>query len=518
MSVGVRAAVAVMWLIGFYLLGFVLLAAVLALDVVMVYGSPFSLIVGVPFTAVVFLMVGRAFHASVRLPAREETGVAVLESEQPALWAAVREAADAAGTSAPAFLWINSDFNASVFERTRWLGLRAGRRHLVIGAPMLVAFSPVGLRVVLAHEFGHFAHRDTRLMPIVMRGRAGLAGAMNAAKFFTTDSVSNGRWLLQLQWLILRLINAYAVGFLTTTRRIGRAQEYAADRISAELCGRETAACVLAEIPAYSAVYRSFRQQFADSAVGLGLVPQPEILFPGFGQMLGEARWRDVVAKERLAPSHPARQPDKFDSHPPIADRVRAIRALPDDGRPLDTSNARAISLLADPEALLAAVARGVKRSHDGRPVDWDTLVDAATRAKARKDAQPLMDAMLLMTRTEPALSAFFDRVEAGQMETVLYRLLNPAQARFAGSGSVALELGTKTLTKSLRAWITLELAELGQVRWRHSWSAVAVREPATMPEGVNEAINTLLESEPSQAASAAASLRVILKAVGLPV
>jgi hypothetical protein len=128
---------------------------------------------------------GRAFYASLRLPAREITGVAVLESEQPAVWSAVRRAAVAAGTAPPEFLWIDSRFNAAVFEQTRWLGLRAGPRHLVIGAPMLIAFSPAKLDAVLGHEFGHFAHRDTRLLPVIMRGRAGLAGALNTASFFT---------------------------------------------------------------------------------------------------------------------------------------------------------------------------------------------------------------------------------------------------------------------------------------------------------------------------------------------
>lgn len=517
MSVGVRAAIAVMWLIGFYLLGVVLLAGVVALDVVLALASPLGLVVvGLPFTAAVLLVVGRAFYASLRLHGREPDGVAVPESEQPALWAAVRAAAAAAGTAPPASLRIDSEFNAAVFERTRWLGLRPGVRNLVIGAPMLVAYSPTSLGVILTHEFGHFAHRDTRLMPTVMRGRAGLAGAANAASFFTTSSVSNGRWMIQLQWLILGLIRGYAARFLTVTQRISRTQEYAADRISAELCGRETAACVIAELPAYGAAYSHFRKQYADVAVGLGLVPLAEAQFAGFGRMLAESRWQGVVAKERVTPSISTRKPDKFDSHPPIAERVSAIRALPDDGRPRDTSEGSAVSLLADAETLLAAVAGSETQHSDKKPADWDALVDAATRVEARLAARPLMDAMLLMTGADSNLSSFFDRVEAGQMETVLYRLLSPAQARFAPPGDVALELGRKSLAKSLRAWITVELAEAGLVRWRHSWSTAAVREPATMPVGVNEAITALLEVEPPHAAPVAAALRAVLKDVGL--
>ncbi|HWG25031.1 M48 family metallopeptidase [Actinospica sp.] len=507
-----------MLLIGFYVLGIGLLAAVVGLNVVMLYGHAplFDLLMGAPFTAAAFFLVGRAFHASLMLRGREMTGVAVLESEQPALWSAVREAAAAAGTAPPEFLWIDSRFNASVFEQTRWLGLRSGPRNLVIGAPMLIALSPTKLDAVLAHEFGHFANRDTRLLPVIMRGRSGLAGALHTASFFTTTSVNNGRWLIHLQMLIVRLIRGYAVRFLTVTQKISRAQEYAADRISAELCGRDTAACVIAEIPAYHAAYRYFRDRFADAATGLGLVPQPEALFAGFGRMLDEPRWQGVVESERRSPS--AQTPTPFDSHPPIPDRVSALRALPDDGRIQDTSQARAVDLFDGAQALLATVARREAHFVDHRPVDWDTLVDAVARAHIRKDARPLVDAMHLIKEAPPALADFFDHVEAGQMEAVLYCLLTPTQAGYTRANpSVALEIGANALAPALRAWITVELAELGLVRWKHSWSKVAIRDPEDAPEGIGEALDALLNTQPSQAAPAAAALREILKNAGVP-
>lgn len=519
MGIGVRAALAVMLLIGFYALGIGFLAVVVGLDVLMLYGHApeFDLFFGVPFTAVAFIVVGRAFHASLVLPAREITGVAVLESEQPAMWSMVRAAAAAAGTTPPKFLWIDSLFNASVFEQTRWLGLRPGPRHLVIGAPMLVAFSPAKLDAVLAHEFGHFANRDTRLLPVIMRGRAGLAGALHGSTFFTNGSVSNGIWLLHLQQVIVRLVNAYAVRFLTVTQNISRTQEYAADRISAELCGRDTAACALAEIPAYHTAYRYFRTRYADAAVGLGLVPRPEEVFPGFGRMLDEPRWQGVVEAERRAPSS-AQTATRFDSHPPIADRVSALRALPDDGRTQDTSRARAIDVFEDAQAVLAAVADGEKNRLEKRPADWDTLVDAVARAHARKAAGRLVDAMHLIKRGTPVLSDFFDHVEAGQMEMLLYRILTPTQARYAPSGPIALEVGTKALASALPAWITVALADAGLVRWKHSWSKEAILDLEGAPEGVTAAVTALLDAEPSAAAPAAARLREILSNAGVPV
>ena len=518
MSIGVRAAAAVMLLIGFYAVGAGLLLGVLGLDALMLYRSVLLLVVvGLPFTAAAFILVGRAFRATLLLRGREMTGVAVLESQQPAMWSAVREAAAAASTAPPEFLWIDSQFNASVFEQTRWLGLRSGTRHLVVGAPMLIAFSPAKLDAVLAHEFGHFAHRDTRLLPVIMRGRSGLASALQTAGFFTTTSVSNGRWLLYLQTLIVRLIRAYAVRFLTITQKISRAQEYAADRISAELCGRDTAACVLAETPAYHAAYRHFRGRFADAGMGFGLVPQPEALFAGFGSMLDEPRWRSVVESERRSPS--AQTPGPFDSHPPTPDRVSALRSLPDDGRIPDASQARAVDVLDDAQGLLAMVARREAHHVDHKPVDWDTLVDAIARARIRKDARPVKDALHLIIGKPPVIADFFDLVEAGKMETVLFRMLTPVQTQYTRTApSVALEIGANALAPALRAWVTVELAEVGLARWKHSWSEVAILDQECMPEGTGEALTALLGAEPSQAAPAAAALREILKNAGVPV
>lgn len=90
---------------------------------------------------------------------------------------------------------------------------------------------------------------------------------------------------------------------------------------------------------------------------------------------------------------------------------------------------------------------------------------------------------MRLLGRDTPTLSDVFDYVEAGQMEKLLHRLLTPTQSRYAASESVALEIGARTLASALPAWITVELAEAGLVRWKHSWSQVAVRDLEDAPE-----------------------------------
>jgi hypothetical protein len=176
-------------------------------------------------------------------------------------------------------------------------------------------------------------------------------------------------------------------------------------------------------------------------------MPQPEALFAGFGRMLDEPRWQGLVEAERLSPS--ARKPTPFDSHPPTTDRVSALRALPDDGRIQDTSDARAVDLLDDAPALLAAVAGSEAHCVDHRPVDWDTLVTAAAAARNRDDAAPLVDAMYRIRRAPPVMADFFDHVEAGGMDTVLFSL--PGRPRRRGPAPDPQERGGSRLISAGR-------------------------------------------------------------------
>ena len=70
----------------------------------------------------------------------------------------------------------------------------------------------------------------------------------------------------------------------------------------------------------------------------------------------------------------------------------------------------------------------------------------------------------------------------------------------------------------TLPAWIAVELAEAGLVRWKHSWSKVAIRDLDGAPDGIDAALAALLTAEPSQAAPAAAELREILSNAGVAV
>ena len=510
MKTTVRAAWAVGLLAGFYAIAFGLLAVMVGVDVaVLLYAASVpALAVLLSMTVVAFVVVLQAVFVSTRRSPDSLPGVAAGVEEQPRLWARARELAAAAGTEAPDEIRIDDQANAAVMQDTVLLGLVPRTRRLFIGAPLLLALSPAQLDAVLAHEFGHYSNHDTWLLPIVNRGRKSVLKAVEAAAGAPRQgpSAAPGR-VAPGRYLIYRLFRAYAERYLAATQAISRQQEFEADRISAQVAGAQTAIAVLDRMHGVQTSYRFYVEQFLAEGLKMRLVPEPPQILGGFGALLA------AVGESSAGDEREGREKqDKFDSHPALGDRVAALKALPDEARAVDPGG-RAIDLLDRADEVLASVGLRMlgARYEEASRADWDTIADAAARERSRSAAQPLIDAIHLMTGTAGTLTAFLDLVDAGHLETVRFRLLTPAQARYAGAGDVALELARKALMTTLPPLVLAELGDAGVVRWTRSWSGEApalVISPALSAE-LDAAYAALLAEVPSAEPLRRAVIRV---------
>lgn len=164
MRVSLRAAISVALLVGFYVLAFGLIGGLLALETYALIERPF---VGLKLALFVVPAVYALAKGLISLERRERDevpGILVTPEEQPALWDLVRRLAADAGTRPPDEIRILAAVNAGVAEDTRFLGLRVLKRRMFIGAPLLTSLTEKQLIAVLAHELGHYANKDTRLM------------------------------------------------------------------------------------------------------------------------------------------------------------------------------------------------------------------------------------------------------------------------------------------------------------------------------------------------------------------
>lgn len=297
MSLRTRAMLAVALTVGFYVLALGLIAGLIGI----------LFIPNVPGRVLGFCVFGAILIAISIIPRPSRfsaPGPLLNPAGQPRLFAALDEVARAVGEPMPAEVYITPEMNAGVLQRGR-------RRVMVIGLPLMQVMSVSEMRAVLAHEFGHYHGGDTKLGPWVYRTRETIER--------TLRTVSRQGALLQLPFLW------YGRLFLRVSQAVSRQQEFAADLLAARTMGAKPMIDGLRKLAQGSVAFNAYwRQEFAP-LIEAGFQPP---LAEGFTRFLGEpAVMKEVEAVVQGELAH--RRADPYDSHPPDAERIAALAALP---------------------------------------------------------------------------------------------------------------------------------------------------------------------------------------------
>ncbi|MEV4614454.1 M48 family metalloprotease [Kitasatospora sp. NPDC049258] len=534
LSTSGRAVQAVALLLGFYLLAAAIVLGLLGLDLALYLGSDHlrpALFKIWALTAVVIYPVLRVVFLTRRPKGGESGGLLVGRAEQPALWARVDRLAERTGVRGPAEIRLTAEVNAAVREDTRLLGLIPGKRHLEIGVPLLIGLTEAELDAVLAHEFGHYSNQDVRLAGITVAGRTAIVHtigtlheradrqqAEDAAELRAEaeDRLARGKQPKDrsagdggVQRVLARLFTRYARLYFRVSESVGRRQEYAADRAAAEIAGRDATASALRKIPTLVAAQNFYLGAYATLGWDAGLLPAPGQVYGGFAKLLADPGRRAELAAMGLA--LPEREADPYDSHPPIAQRVAAIEALPADGRGTEGAGP-ALDVLHEPERTLAELEAVtlVPEAATKRRVDWPELVAESHLAHAREAAQPILRA-LTGSGLPGTVDALLDAVDRGEGRQLAERLPRSAAAT-AATGRAAREFLRPALRAGTARLVVLALAESGLARWELSWSAA----PAlVLPEGMAETFDAALDAVVADTPDTA-PLRSLLVAAGL--
>ncbi|GGS89587.1 M48 family metallopeptidase [Streptomyces chromofuscus] len=530
MGATLRALRALLLLAGFYLLGILLLAALAGVDYLLYLHAPSGLAAKLYLVSVLLAIPLVRGLFMLRTPKGEEiAGLPVTEADEPALWRTVRELADHVGTRAPSRIVLTADVNAAVTEDARLLGLLPGPRRLYLGVPLLQGLTEAQLRAVLAHELGHYSNADTRLAALTVRGRAQIlhtighfeerAGktadrekarqekknAKAAAKGKKTTEVDTRHAGITYR-AMARVYVAYAKLYFRATLAGARRQEYAADAAAARIAGRDATASALREIPVLDAAFGFYMRSYATLGAEAELLPPRGEVFGGFGRML-TARQLELAG---LRTDLPAEQVSPYDSHPPIAERVQRVEALPADGR-TDEGKGAALGLLSDPERTLAALedavlAEDVRRFR--RTGDWQELLDGSMGGQLATLNTPLHRALALYTKARPTLPALLDLIDDGQLWQLARRLPLSDEAA-AAKGRAFREFVRPTLCESLQSMVLAEFSARARVRWEFSWEQPAAArllpapgEPAAEPDtalgaAIGPAVDSALADHP---------------------
>jgi Zn-dependent protease with chaperone function len=522
MTFRLRAVRALVLLAGFYLMGLALLAAMATVDW-LVMTTPFltaaawfipAMLIGTVLVAVAILRGMFAFLRAGRLgPASQ--AVAVTPEEQPELWEQVRAAAEATGERTPDELYLTAEVNAGVSEHSRLLGLLPGRRRMLLGLPLLAGLTVPRLRAVLAHEFGHYSNRDTRLGGVTMRGRAAVLHTVEA---FRTGGT-------RLHYLFGSLYVGYARLFLRTSQPVARQQELTADQVAARHAGRDAMAAALRMLPMLSAAHTHYLENYAAMGKPLGALPPVGDVHAGFPRLLAARPGERLAA---LSAGQRPQRPHPYDSHPPTAERIALIEKLPADGRPDGSADeTTALVLLRDPEKVFAALeARTLSQEAAGlRRMSWDELVMARALADAEGWSQPLRVAVARTLRSEaraaggtatvrrgttaegvaedelPGLEEVLDAFDRDLLwGDVAHRIPKPdRESRLTGSS--ARNYIRPRLFDGIAGMVQLHLAEAGHATADIAWSGQpGLALPEAWESGMDDAIDAAVADTPDTA------------------
>jgi Zn-dependent protease with chaperone function len=378
-----RAIVAVALFIGFYVLALAVIVGLLYIPYAeWKYAERVHLRLAIGcIIAAVLVFVGM-------IPRRdhfEPPGPRLKREDHPDLFAMLDDVAAATEQEMPREVYAEIDVNAWVAERGGVFGA-GSRRVMALGLPLMRALTVTELRAVLAHEFGHFHGGDTRLGTWVYKTRCAIAN--------TLDSLSES--------VVQFVFHAYGKLFLRVTQSISRQQEYDADALAARIVGPEHLASGLRKVHGAAVAFGPYLESEFGPATAKGFLPP---LSDGFGQFLASERISEGVTEAIDAELRAPRQ-EPYDSHPPLAHRVAALRGTGHSScAPDDRPATRLLSDLPRLERDLCAFVMGRKQVAALENVAWSDVTERVFVASWREVRDDAAEVLAAYTADDPPTS-----------------------------------------------------------------------------------------------------------------
>jgi hypothetical protein len=312
------------------------------------------------------------------------------------------------------------------------------RNYLLVGLPLLQGLSPEEFKAVLAHEFGHLSANHSRFSGWIYRTRRTWERIMDEL----------GRQEQRATIVLTRFLDWFWPKFNAHAFVFSRANEYVADACSAQLAGADHAAsalqrtCLLGpqlEEKFWPQIFKSANDQPSP----------PEDVFQRCATLVRRAP--DPADSARWLRAAFLLHTTNHDTHPCLADRLRAIGRLPsglEQGRLPERlapfSGPSAAEVYLDPAALQTLTAGISREWHDAIAAGWQERHQHAAELK-RKLAQDLElsvksgDASALWESASTALQLEGDAGAMPLIQQVLRLDPNHAAANFV-RGRVTLE------------------------------------------------------------------------------
>ena len=272
------------------------------------------------FTAAVAVAIGLLL-----LPTPKHRSFETIEETAPGLWAAWKEL-DHGFVRSNRSLRIDTNFNASISEVSRYAGLFGRQITMIVGLPLLIILDERAVRAVIAHEVAHARLRHTsgsnNLSDFI-------AASENVLFYADPDHTITGR-------IARALLRSMLEWLEREYRTLSRENELYADLGAAEQVGRAEMARALVLMEACGTRLTDLIYAPLEKEV-LGAIHAPRPPFERVLNQLGDIRAPEPMTAAAVAGLTREHDPDA--AHPPFAKRLANLgyTGVPDIGD-LETS------------------------------------------------------------------------------------------------------------------------------------------------------------------------------------
>ena len=168
----------------------------------------------------------------------EPDGMELQREQAPALFDLIHEVTTKLNGPKIHHVLVSSDFNASVVQIPQFGMFGWLNNYLVVGLPLLRAFTPAEFRAVLAHEVGHLSGKHGGFSGWIYRVRQSWGEVLTRVHYERHYA----------SFLFEPFLNWYAPYLSAYSFVLARAQERHADEYAIELAGRDVTAVMLARL------------------------------------------------------------------------------------------------------------------------------------------------------------------------------------------------------------------------------------------------------------------------------
>jgi|SoiMethySBSTD1v2_1073268.scaffolds.fasta_scaffold03311_3 Zn-dependent protease with chaperone function len=239
-------------------------------------------------------------------------GTELTREQAPGLFELIHEVTKTLNGPKIHHVLLNGDFNAGIVQIPQFGMMGWLNNYLVVGLPLLQAFTPAEFRAILAHEVGHLSGKHGRFSGWIYRLRRSWIEVLTR--------VHHERHYAS--FLFEPFLNWYAPYLNAYSFVLARAQERQADEYAVELAGKEIAAVTLAR---FAVKGKSIGEDFWPGFFRLSK-QEPKAPRDPFAQMLGKLEQSIGPVNAQRWFYEELRVPTGYgDTHPALSDRLAAI-------------------------------------------------------------------------------------------------------------------------------------------------------------------------------------------------